>query len=163
MATHIAPTVAPETQAGMMEPLYHVHGRIREVSEFGTQLAAVLPGAAPPPTCGVRFDLRFEGSISGSRLRGTIAGMNYVLIRADGRIDLHVRAAIATKDGARVSFCSEGLGTVYPRLGKVQLHENVTLHTSDERYQWVNALAIVTKGSIDLKTLEIDTDASSSG
>ena len=59
-------------------------------------------------------------------------------MRADGRIDLDIRATIETEDGRRIALTADG--TAVPRTGApiADLCENVTLTTAAEDYAWVN-------------------------
>ena len=58
-----------------------------------------MSGQAPPPGEGARFDVYFEGPITGAKLRGSVKGVDYLHLRADGRFQLHIHAEITTDDG----------------------------------------------------------------
>lgn len=135
--------------------LYEVTVRVTNVTEFGVSLDALLAGEVSPPPEGARFDLAFEGASSGPRLKGEVAGVDYLHVRADGRFQLHVHAALTTEDGANVSIFADGVAL--PREGSpiADLRENVTLTTSSEAYSWVNGLQIWAQGTIDLDKQEV--------
>jgi Protein of unknown function (DUF3237) len=58
----------------------------------------LLSGAAAPPPQGARFDSYVEGTVTGPKLKGTVKGVDYANVRADGRLQLHVHAGITTED-----------------------------------------------------------------
>jgi hypothetical protein len=86
-----------------------------------------MAGAAPPQPDGARFDVPFEGTSSGPKLKGRVAGVDYLRIRADGRFELHIHAEITTDDGQKIS-----------------------LFTSSKAYPWVNGLQVWGTGTVDL-------------
>ena len=53
-------------------------------------LDALLSGVADIPPQGARYDLAFQGPIVGQRLRGAIELTDYIYIRPDGRVQLHI-------------------------------------------------------------------------
>ena len=55
--------------------------------------------------------------------------MDYLNIRADGRIEFHGHARFDLKDGGKVSMFAEGLGTVDAN-GILQIRESVTLKSN---------------------------------
>ena len=61
----------------------------------------------PPPAEGARFDVYFEGPITG-KLNGTVKGVDYLHIRADGRCQLNIHAEITTEDGKKISLAADG-------------------------------------------------------
>ena len=65
-------------------------------------LDALLSGVADIPPQGARYDLAFQGPIVGQRLRGTIELTDYIHIRTDGRIQLHIHAKITTENGKKI-------------------------------------------------------------
>ena len=90
--------------------------------------------AIPPE--GVRVDALFEGELAGPKLKGKIAGTDYVLIRGDSVGKLHLHAVITTDDGERIAFYGDGV--FIPQEGSPigQVRENVTLHTAVPGYSW---------------------------
>ena len=63
------------------------------------------------PPAGARFDISFRASLRGPRLSGTITGIDYLDMRADGRAQLHIHARIATEDGQAIAFFADGVDT----------------------------------------------------
>jgi hypothetical protein len=62
-----------------------------------------------PPAQGARFDIGFEGKLSGDTLRGVISGIDYLAVRADGQYRLNCDATIITHDGETIAFHEEGI------------------------------------------------------
>lgn len=130
--------------------LYEYTVKLTGMTEYGTSFEALMAGTAAPPPEGARFDVWFEGSSTGPKLRGKVTGVDYLRIRADGRFDLHIHAEIATDDGHRISLHADGVALVQPGSPIAGLRENVTLFTSAKDYSWVNGLQVWATGSVDL-------------
>ena len=132
------------------ELLYEYTVKFTGMTEYGVSLESLMSGEAPPPPEGARFDVAFEGSSNGPKLKGKVTGVDYVRIRADGRFQLHIHAEITTEDGQKIALHADGVGL--PRKGSsiADLRENVTLFTSSKNYTWVNALQVWGIGTVDL-------------
>jgi hypothetical protein len=130
--------------------LYEYTVKITGMTEYGVSFQALMAGAAAPPPEGARFDISFEGASKGPKLKGRVAGVDYLRVRADGRFDLHIHAAIATDDGESISLHADGVAL--PQAGSpiAGLRENVTLFTSSKAYAWVNGLQVWATGTVDL-------------
>ena len=137
------------------EQLYEVSAKFTGATEFGVSMEALSSGKVPPPPEGARFDVAFVGSLRGPKLTGTITGVDYLSVRADGRFQLHIHAALTTEDGANIALFADGIGV--PREGSsvLDLKENVTLTTSAGAYSWVNKLQVWGVGTVDLATQEV--------
>jgi hypothetical protein len=83
--------------------------------------STLLSGAEPPPAQGARFDIHVEGAVTGPNLRGTIKGVDYVNVRADGRLDLNFHAEITTDDGKKIALFANGVVIVKPGSQVAQL------------------------------------------
>ena len=121
-------------------------------TNFGIDMQSALSGSKDMPPEGVRVDAPFEGELKGPKLKGKIAGTDYLLIRGDGVAKLHIHAVITTDNGGRIAFCGEGIGTVQEGSPIAQLRENVTLHTAAQEYSWVNSQQFWATGQTDLST-----------
>lgn len=141
----------PET-ISVQELVYDETIQSTGMTDFGIDMQSVLsdPQAIPPE--GVRIDGTFEGELTGPKLKGKIAGTDYMLLRGDGVGKLHVHAVITTDDGERIAFYADGIAI--PQAGSliVPLRENVTLHTAAPKYSWVNRLQFWATGETDLST-----------
>jgi Protein of unknown function (DUF3237) len=125
---------------------------ITKVVEFGISADAVLLHGVAPPAEGARFDFNLEGHIAGPNLSGTLQGVDYLNIRADGRGELHIHAGIETGDGMMISLSASGI--VFRNDGSplLQLRENVGLTSNHPELSWVNHLQIWASGTVDIST-----------
>ncbi len=112
-------------------------------------------GARALPAEGARVDVAFEGTARGPKLSGTVRGVDYLYIRADGCAQLHIHATITTEGGQKIAFTGGGVATLEPGVSVHQLRENITLFTSAAEYAWVNRLPIWAVGTVDLAKGEI--------
>ena len=130
--------------------LYEYSLKFTKVTEYGFSMGDLLAGKAPPPPGGARFDVAFEGSASGPKLKGSVVGVDYLEVRADGRFQLRVHAEITTEDGKKIALFADGVAL--PREGSMvaDLRENATLSTAEQDYLWVNPLQIWCTGTVDL-------------
>lgn len=135
------------------EKIYEYDLEVTGMTDYGMSLDAVLAGGPIPPQ-GVRIDVAFEGRVDG-RLAGRAHGSDYVRLRADGRIDLDIRAVIETDDGRRIALSADGVAA--PRAGEpiADLYENVRLDTAAEDYAWVNARQVWGYGTVNFATGKI--------
>jgi hypothetical protein len=138
------------------ELLYDVTAHFTKVTEYGVSLEAVASGQTPPPPPGARFDVAFEGISRGPKLKGTLAGVDYLQVRADGRIQLHIHAELTTDGGEKIAFFADGVSTPEQGTGLSQIRENVTLTTSSPTYSWVNQLQVWAQGTVDLAKGEVN-------
>lgn len=142
-------------QVGMPGELIYEHAvQIKQVTEYGVAFDR-LPSGAAPPAEGARFDLLVEGTVTGPKLKGTVKGVDYANVRADGRLQLHFHAEITTEDGKKIALFADGLVT--PKSGSplAQLRLNITLTTSAAEYSWVNPIQIWAPGTIDFEKGEV--------
>ena len=139
----------PSTTITVGELLYEVTVQFTKVTEYGVSLEALLAGEAALPPGGARFDVAFEGSSRGPRLKGTVTGVDYLQMRGDGRTELHIHAEITTEEGEKISLFADGIATPEEGTGILQIRENVTLSTSSPAYSWVNQLPIWGQGTVD--------------
>jgi hypothetical protein len=63
-----------------------------------------------------------------------VRGIDYLRMRADGRIDLDIRAVVETENGRRIALSADGVAM--PRVAEpiADLLENVILSTAAEEY-----------------------------
>jgi Protein of unknown function (DUF3237) len=134
------------------EKIYEYDLDITGVADFGVSLQAIAAGEVTVPPQGARFDIAFDG-----RGKGRISGRvrDYLRLRADGRLNLDIRATIETGDGHRIALSAGGVGV--PRAGEpiTDLFENVCLTTAAADYAWVNARQIWGVGTASFATGKI--------
>lgn len=130
--------------------LYEYTVKLTRLTDYGVKPDDLMAGKAAPPPEGARFDAAFEGSSPGPILKGSVVGVDYMQVRADGRFQLHIHGEITTEDGEKIALFADGVAS--PREGSpiVDLRENVTLSTSSKAYSWVNNLQIWGVGTADL-------------
>jgi hypothetical protein len=132
------------------EQLYEYTVKFTRLTEYGTSMESLMAGSVTPPPEGARFDVAFEGSSPGPKLKGDVIGIDYLHVRADGRFQLHIHAEITTHDGQKISLHADGVAVLRKGSSIADLRENVTLCTSSKDYTWVNALQVWGIGTVDL-------------
>ncbi len=137
------------------EPLYEYTMQFTQVVEYGVSAEALFAGQTPPPPEGARIDVYFEGPVTGARLNGTVTGVDYLHVRADGRVQLNIHAEITTEDGKKIALAADGVGLPQEGSTVFQLRENVTLTSNHPEYAWVNPLQIWAPGTVDVAKGEI--------
>src|SRR5574342_299112 len=136
------------------EKIYEYDLDVAGVTDYGVTLEAILSGQASVPLQGARIDVAFEGRAAG-RLAGRVRGVDYLRLRADGRIDLDIRATIETDDGRRIALTADGVGVPRAADPIADLSENVSLNTAAEGYAWVNTRPIWGTGTVNFATGKI--------
>jgi hypothetical protein len=151
---HAEVTIASTTFA-FGEILYEATLHFTKVTDYGFSMAALLGGQAPPPPAGSQIDVWFEGDVSGPKIKGHMSGIDYLQIRADGQVRLHIHAEIATGDGERIAFFGDGIIRPDPATGLLLLRENIALTSAFPSYAWVNTAVGWGQGTVDPATGEI--------
>ena len=136
------------------EKIYDMELDLTGVTEYGVSLGALLTGKEAVPLQGARFDLAVEGRFKG-RLAGRAHGIDYVRVRADGRMELDLHLIIETEDGHRIAL--SGGGQAAPRPGEpvLDIFANVRLSTAFKDYAWVNERQIWAVGTASLATKKV--------
>jgi hypothetical protein len=139
------------------EKIYEYDLDVAVVNDTGVPLPSILSGQAKVPPQGVRFDIAIDGRAKG-RLAGRVRGFDYVRMRADGRIDLDIRAMIETEDGSRIALAADGVGL--PRAAEpiADLSENVSLNTASAAYAWVNNRQVWGVGTVNFAEGKVHID-----
>lgn len=131
------------------EFLYEAEISFTQVVDYGFSLESVLSGDVSLPTAGARFDVHFRGILRGPKLSGTVAGVDYLHMRADGRGQLHIHAQITTEDSQNIAFFADGV--VLPQEGAAEwlLRENASFITASPTYRWLNQIQVWGQGTVD--------------
>lgn len=134
------------------ELLYEYTLNITGLTEYGISLAEMMSGKVAVPPEGARFDVYFEGLVTGEKLKGTVKGVDYLWVRPDGRMQLDIHAEITSEEGQKISL--KGDGVCQPRKDSSisDLKENITLFSSYKEYTWINTLQVWVIGTVDLVT-----------
>jgi hypothetical protein len=140
------------------EKIYECDLDVTGMTDYGVSLEAVLSGEAKIPAQGVRIDVAFAGQAQG-RLSGRVHGVDYVRMRADGRVDLDIRGVIETDDGHRIALSADGVAV--PRADEpiADFWENASLGTAAEKYGWVNTRQIWAVGTVNFASKKIHVEA----
>ena len=147
-----------EIQEMRGEKIYELDLHITRVTDYGVTMDAILSGKEKVPLQGARFDVAFEGASKG-RLAGTVRGVDFLLMRADGRTDLDIRATLETEDGHRIAANIDGVSTPRANEPIADLVENIRLTTATSKYDWVNSRQIWGLGTVNLATRKISVQA----
>ncbi len=139
----------------VQELVYEETIQLTEMIDFGIDMQSALSGSKAIPPEGARVNVSFEGELTGPKLKGKIAGKDYLLIRGDGIAKLNVHAVITTDDDERIALRADGV--FIPQEGSPigQVRENVTLHTAVPKYAWVNRLQFWATGQVDLSASKV--------
>jgi hypothetical protein len=140
------------------EKIYEYDLNVTGVTDSGITLQSILSGQERVPPQGVRIDITFEGRAMG-RLAGLVRGVDYVRLRADGRIDLDVRAVIETDHGSRIALSADGVAVPRGTEPIADLCENVRLTTTAREYAWVNTRQVWGVGTVDFAAGTVHIDA----
>ncbi len=129
--------------------------RLTKIVEYGVSFADFAANRVGPPPQGARFDITVEGSFTGSKINGAFTAVDYVYVRADGRVELHPHGEITTDDGAKIAYFVDGV--VYSVEGSpAPYHLGMgTLSTASAKYAWLNGLGILSQGPMDLAKREL--------
>ena len=139
------------TTAMRGEKIYEMDLDLTGVTDYGVSLDAVLADPTAIPRHGARFDLAVAGRYNG-RLAGRAHGVDYVRVRADGRIELDLHLIIETDDGHRIALSGDGQAAPRPGEPVLDIFANVRLSTASKDYAWVNERQIWGVGTASLTT-----------
>ena len=140
------------------EKIYDYNVEVTGMTDYGITLDTILTGQTQIPPQGVRIDVAFEGRGTG-RLAGRVRGVDYVRMRADGRVDLDIRATVETDDGHRIALSADGVAMLRANEPIADLLENVRLTTAAESYAWVNSRQVWATGTVNFATGKIHIEA----
>ena len=140
------------------EKIYEYDLDVSGITDYGVSLDAILSGKEKVPPQGVRIDVAFGGRAVG-RLAGRVRGVDYLRLRADGRVDLDIRAIIETDDGYRIALSADGVGVPRTAEPVADLSENISLSAVVKDYAWVNTRQIWGSGTVNFATGKIHIDA----
>jgi len=140
------------------EKIYEYDLDVTEVIDYGVLMEDILSGKTSVPPQGARIDFAFEGRASG-RLAGRMQGIDYLLIRADGRVNLNIHMSLETEEGHRIAFAADGVCLPLPGETIADLCENVELIAASEEYSWVNTRQVWGIGTVNFASGKVHVDA----
>jgi len=100
---------------------------------------------------GKRYDIYFEGDVTGQKLSGKMRGIDYILERSDGIAELNVRAVLITDDKVNISVQISGYGH-----DGILKDTQIKMITGDEKYRWLMSKIIIGKGKSADGILDLD-------
>jgi Protein of unknown function (DUF3237) len=133
------------------EKIYDFELDITGVTDYGVSMDAILAGQQAIPLHGARFDLAVDGRSKG-RLAGRAHGVDYLRVRADGRIELDLHVVFETEDGQRIALSGDGQAAARPGEPVLDIFGNIRLCTASKDYAWVNERQIWGVGTASLAT-----------
>jgi hypothetical protein len=139
--------------------LYHYAPQVTQAIEYGTTADTAFSGQMELPSSGVRLDLHLEGPVTGPRLNGMVKGVDYIYLRADGRTELHIHAAITTESGQNVALAADGVAVRQGASSVFDLRENVTLMSSHPEFSWLNGVQVWATGTFDASSGQVQVSA----
>ncbi len=140
------------------EVIYETELDLTGVTDYGVNVDAILSGKEAVPLQGARFDLAVNGRLKG-RLSGRAHGVDYLRMRADGRIELDLHLIIETDDGHRISLSGDGQAAARNGESMLDIFANIRLSTASKEYSWVNERQIWGIGTASLATGKIHVTA----
>jgi Protein of unknown function (DUF3237) len=137
------------------ELIYEYTPQVTRIVEYGAPADAVLMRTSPPPQEGARLDLYLEGPVIAGRLQGTITGVDYLNVRADGRAELHIHGHITLKDGNKIALEAGGVAIPEGDSSILQLREHVKLTSNHPALAWVNTTEVWARGTVDVSSGQV--------
>lgn len=144
-----------ENAIEMKEFLFDEKLHLTGIDEYGVSWLELLSGEADLPKEGARFDIHFEGTLSGPKINGTIKGIDYLTVRADGRFMLDIHAAIKTNDGESIAVYEDGQ-LIPNESGINDLKLNMHFTTASDKYGWLNKVQGWSVGPVNNKNGEVN-------
>ena len=136
------------------EKIFEYDLDILGITDYGIEMASLFSGQEAVPLQGAQFDVSLTGPVKG-RLNGILRGVDYLLVRPDGRRALELRGTIETNDGSRIALTAEGVGSPRDGVPIVDLAVKIDLLTAEPAHLWVNAKSAWGSGYADLAANKI--------
>lgn len=141
------------------EHLFSEDIHLTGLTEYGLSWEKLTTGQAVLPPEGARFDIAFEGTLAGNKIKGTIAGVDHLTVRADGRFQLDMQAQITTDDGQKIAVHEDGV-LIAPdpddesRIAQLRLNLEFTAFSA--KYAWINYVQGWGRGTVDWNTGQVE-------
>lgn len=141
------------------EHLFDETVHLTGLTEYGVSWEKLTTGQAILPPEGARFDIAFEGSLVGDKIKGAISGVDYLTVRADGRFQLNLQATVTTDDGEKIAVHEDGI-LIAPdpedesRIAQLRL--NLEFTAFSPRYGWLNHIQGWGRGTVNWNTGEVE-------
>ncbi|MCB9300399.1 MAG: DUF3237 family protein [Lewinellaceae bacterium] len=130
------------------------------ITEYGVSWQELTTGQVRPPLEGARFDIAFAGTLEGAKLSGSIEGVDYLTVRADGRFMLDLHLTVTTEDGEKIAVYEDGQ-LIPPQDGSgiAQLRLCMQFTTASPKYSWLNKIQAWAVGEVDWNTGKVTVQA----
>jgi len=136
------------------ELLFEEEVSLTGITEYGISWDDMISGKAKVPLQGARFDIAFEGKISGENLNGLIKGVDYLEVQADGNFILNIYASIITDDGEMISLKEDGILSPSDN-GSAKLNLNMRFSSAFPQYSWLNKKQVWGIGDVNMQRGEV--------
>jgi hypothetical protein len=140
------------------EKIYEFDLDLTGVTDFGVSMDEIVARKKTVPLHGARFDLAVDGRTKG-RLAGRAYGVDYLRVRADGRMELDLHVTIETDDGYRIALSGDGQAALRSAEPTLDIFANIRLSTATKEYAWVNERQIWSVGTASLATRKLHVEA----
>lgn len=139
------------------EHLFSETIHLTKLTEYGVSWEELTAGRATLPPRGARFDIAFESTIAGPRIKGKISGVDYLTVRADGRFILDMHAILNTDDGEKISIDGLLIPLALKEKERIaQLRLNFEFTTLSTKYCWLNQTQGWGIGTVGWDTGEVE-------
>jgi len=129
--------------------MYTATIRFTGEKSYGIEMAEIFSGSEPMPPAGARFDQTFEGELSGPEITGKLTGTDYLYLRPDGSLQLHLHGRIETPDGAAIALASTGVSLHDEGSPEARLRAAVSLFSNHAEYTWLNRVQLWAAGTMN--------------
>lgn len=137
-----------------LEVLFEEKVSLTGITEYGISWEDIVSGKVKIPSQGARFDIAFEGKISGEKLNGFIKGVDYLDVRSDGNFILNIHASIITDEGEMVSLKEDGILSPVDS-GSAKLNLNMRFSSAYPKYSWLNKKQVWGIGEVNMNKGEV--------
>jgi hypothetical protein len=134
-----------------VEHLFDETARLTRIADYGIGWQEVVAGKAVIPGEGARFDITFEGHLSGKGISGTIKGIDYLTVEPDGRFVLDIHATVVTEDGYSIALREYGVLIPGKKNDLADLHLHMHFTTHIEQYSWLNKSIVRGVGNVNME------------
>jgi len=140
------------------EKIYEMELDLTGVTDYGVSMDALFAAGEAVPLQGARFDLAVDGRSKG-RLAGRAHGVDYLRVRADGRMELDLHLTVETDDGRRIALSGDGQAALRDGEPILDIFGNIRLCTASQEYAWVNERQIWAVGTASLPARKLHVEA----
>lgn len=132
-----------------VEHLFDEEIYLTGITEFGISWEDLTSGIAELLPQGARFNIAFEGRMTGDKIKGEVKGIDYLYVRPDGKFILNLQATILTDDGEMIHLQEDGI--LQPNEdGTAKLNLNMHFHTASQKYNWLNKKLVWGIGEVNM-------------